>query len=135
MATGSMGTTIKYTPPGGTQKRIGKLTSIGEIAPDSQEIDVTTLDAAGGYRQYMQGLRDAGTLEIQGFYDSADAGQSALRAAFGSGETGSYVIEFTDGSTFAFSAFVKALRTGAAEVDGAIGFGAALRITGGITAA
>ena len=133
MATAPIGTTMKFTPQSGTQTVIGKLTSIGEISPDSEEIDITTLDSAGGYRQYMQGLRDAGTIEIEGFYDPDDAGQAVLRSAYASGAPGSVRISFPDGTVFTFSAFVKSHRAGAAEVDGAIGFAAVLRITGGIT--
>lgn len=42
-------------------------------------------------------------------------------------------IAFADGTEVSFSAFVKSHVIGAAEVDGAVGFGATLRITGGVT--
>ena len=132
MATNSMGTTLKFTPSGGTQVTVGKLSSIGEIAPDSEELDVPTLDAANGCREYMQGLRDAGELEIEGYHDADDSGQAALRTAYASGDCGSFVITFPDGTTATFTAFVKSHTLGAAEVDGAVGFGATLRITGAI---
>lgn len=132
MATNSMGTTLQFTPSGGTQVTVGKLSSIGELSPDSEELDVTTLDATGGYREYIQGLRDAGELEIEGYHNAGDNGQAALRAAYASGDCGSFVITFPDNTTAAFSAFVKSHTLGAAEVDGAVGFGATLRITGAI---
>lgn len=133
MATRAQGTTLKFTPAGGTQTVVGKLTSIGEIAPSAEELDVTTLDSTGGYREYVQGFRDSGELELSGFHDGDDAGQSALRAAFATGAAGAAVITFPDGTTVSFSAFVKSHTIGAAEVDGAVGFGAVLRITGGVT--
>ena len=107
MATNSMGTTLQFTPSGGTQVTVGKLSSIGELSPDSEELDVTTLDATGGYREYIQGLRDAGELEIEGYHNAGDNGQAALRAAYASGDCGSFVITFPDNTTAAFSAFVK----------------------------
>ena len=135
MATVSKGTTLKFTPAGGEAILVGRLTSIGEITSDSAEIDVTTLDSPGGYREFMQGWRDAGMLEISGFHAKDDAGQEALRVAYESGAAGQAVVTFSDGCSVCFSAFVKSHSVGAAAVDGAIGFGAVLRITDPLTIA
>ena len=126
MAIRAQGTTLKFTPKGKTQVTVGMLRSVGEIASDSEEIDVTTLDSTGGYREYVQGL--------PGFHGS-DAGQKALREAYASGDAGAVEVGFPDGSKATFNAFVKGYTLGAAEVDGAVGFGAVLRITGGVTIA
>lgn len=132
-ATKSQGTTLKFTPDGGTQVTVGKLSSVGEIQPDSEELDVTTLESEGGYREYMQGFRDAGEVELSGYHDAGDAGQKALRAAYASGKAGSFEVSFPDGSKVSFSGFVKSHTIGSAEVDGAIGFGAVVRVSGGVT--
>ena len=79
MAVTAQGTTLKFTPQGGEQVTVGKVVSIGEIGGDSQEIDVTTLDSQGGYREYAQGYKDAGSLAVQGYHDKSDAGQAALQ--------------------------------------------------------
>ena len=42
-------------------------------------------------------------------------------------------ITFPDGTIVAFNGYVKAHTIGAAEVDGAVGFGAVLRVTGAVT--
>lgn len=128
MATKALGTVLKYG-----QTVVGKLTSVGEIAPDSEELDVTTLDSEGGYREYLQGFRDSGEVEVEGFHEKGDAGQTALRAAYASGTAGAVEVDFPDGTKVTFNAFVKGYTLGAAEVDGAVGFGATLRITGGVT--
>ena len=60
MATSAQGTILKFTPSGGEQVTVGRLTSVGEIAPEAEAVDVTTLDSAGGYREYIQGFRDSG---------------------------------------------------------------------------
>ena len=99
MATHSHGTVLKFTPSGGTQVAVGKLTGIGELTPDSEVVDVTTLDSAGGYRESMQGFREAGELTLTGFYASGDAGQSAIRAAYGTGAIGA-VLRLTGPVTF-----------------------------------
>jgi hypothetical protein len=49
--TRALGTTISFN-----SKTIGALTSIGEITPDSEELDATTLDSVGGYREFLQGF-------------------------------------------------------------------------------
>lgn len=133
MATKALGTIFKFTPANGAQVTVGRLTSVGEIAPDSEEIDVTTLDSEGGCREYVQGFRDSGEVELSGFHEKGDAGQTALRTAYSSGQPGEAEVSFPDGTKAAFSAFVKSYTLGAAEVDGAVGFGAVLRITGGVS--
>lgn len=128
MATGAKGTVLKYN-----NAVVGRLTSVGEISPDSEELDVTTLDSEGGYREFLQGYRDSGTVELTGFHEKGDAGQAALRAAYDGGEAGSVQVDFPDGTVVSFRAFVKGYTLGAAEVDGAVGFGAVLRVTGAVT--
>ena len=132
MAVNSYGTVFRFTPEGGQQAAVGSIVSIGEIACDSEEIDVTALDSEGGYREYIQGYRDAGVVKLEGFHDAGDAGQAAIRAAFDSGKKGDFVIAFPDGSEARFKGFVKSYGLGAAKVDGAVGFSAAVRITGGV---
>ena len=132
-ATRAQGTTLKFTPADGTQVVVGKLTSVGEIAPEAEEVDITTLESTGGYREYMQGFRDSGELEITGFHDADDAGQTALLTAFASGASGSFEVKFPDDTAVTFSGFIKSHTIGSAEVDGAIGFGAMIRISGAVT--
>jgi predicted phosphoribosyltransferase len=48
-------------------------------------------------------------------------------------DAGAAEVVFPDGSCATFSAMVKGYTVGAAEVDGAVGFGAVLRVTGGVT--
>lgn len=128
MATKAQGTVFKFD-----QKTVGKLSSVGEIAPEAETLDVTTLDSAGGYREFLQGYRDSGLVELTGFHEKDDEGQSALRAAFDSGNVGDAQVQFPDGTQVTFRAFVKSYSLGAAEVDGAVGFGATLKITGAVT--
>lgn len=134
-ATRAQGTTLKFTPAGGAQVIVGRLTSVGEIQPDSEEVDVTTLESAGGYREYIQGFRDSGEVELSGYHDAGDAGQKALRAAYDDGKIGAFEVCFSDGTKVNFSGFVKSHAIGAAEVDGAVGFGAVVRISGAVTVA
>ena len=128
--TRALGTTITFNA-----KTIGSLTSIGEITPDSEELDATTLDSQGGYREFLQGFKDSGEVTLSGYYDKADAGQQELITGYGNGEVKAVAIAFpnsTGGATF--NAYVKSFTLGAADVDGIVGFGATLRISGAVTA-
>lgn len=127
----ALGTTITFN-----SQAVGALTSIGEITPDSEELDASTLDSAGAYREFKQGFKDSGNCALSGYYNKADAGQAALIAAYATGATAPVVVTFPEaGGTVTFNAYVKSVTVGAAEVDGLVGFGADLRITGAVTVA
>jgi len=133
MAVTGMGTVLKFAPAGEESVVVGRLTSIGSIAEDSQEIDVTTLDAPDGMKEFVQGAKDPGQVDVEGFFAPGDAGQAALIRAYRLGAAGQAEVAFADGTTAVFSAFVKRYSIGSAEVDGAVGFRAVLRLTGGVT--
>jgi predicted secreted protein len=126
--TRALGTTITFNA-----KTIGALTSIGEITPDSEELDATTLDSQGGYREFLQGFKDSGEVTLSGYYDKTDVGQQELITGYGNGEAKAVVITFPNSSGATFQAYVKSFTLGAADVDGIVGFGATLRISGAVT--
>ena len=130
----AMGTSISFTQ-NNSAVTIGRLRSISEIKSDSDAVDVTTLDAAGGCRQYVQGMKDAGEVTLEGFYESGESGQAALRTLYQSGAAVPFTVTFPDQSAATFTAFVKSYAVGAASVDGAVGFSAVLRLSGGVTVA
>ena len=125
----ALGTTITFN-----SQAVGRLTSIGEIKPDSEELDSTTLDSSGGYREFLQGFKDSGEVTLSGYYDKADAGQQELITGYGTGDVDPVAIAFPNSSGGAtFNAYVKSFTLGAADVDGIVGFGATLRISGAVT--
>ena len=128
--TKALGTTITFNA-----KTIGGLTSIGEVTPDSEELDATTLDSSGGYREYIQGFKDSGECSLTGFLVTADPGQGELRTGYGSGAVKEAVITYPDNTTVTFNAYVKSYSMGAADVDGIVGFAATLRISGSVAVA
>lgn len=122
----SLGTTIAL---GG--KVIGNLKSIGEVGGTAEEIDVTTLDSDGGYREFLQGFKDAGEVAIQGFLlDNDKTNQSEVVRLFDNGENVQSVITFPSKATMTFNSFVKSYKIGPGEVEGAIGFSASIRVVG-----
>jgi hypothetical protein len=127
--TRALGTTITFNA-----KTIGALTSIGEITPDSEELDATTLGSTGGYREFLQGFKDSGEVTLSGYYDKTDVGQQALITGYGTGTVSAVVITFPNSAGGAsFQAYVKSFTLGSADVDGIVGFGATLRISGAVT--
>ena len=126
--TRALGTTISFNA-----QNIGALTSIGEITPDSEELDATTLDSTDGYREFLQGFKDSGEVTLSGYYKKTDPGQQELITGYGNGEAKTVVIAFPDAGGASFQAYVKSYTLGAADVDGIVGFGATLRISGEVT--
>ncbi|WP_019534211.1 phage tail tube protein [Paenibacillus ginsengihumi] len=123
-ATRSIGTTFKLgTTP------IGDLTAIGSPNVDTEEIDVTTLDSVGAYREYISGFKDAGEVTLSGYFVPTDAGQAAAYAALESGEIQECEIEYPMGASWAFEGFVKNF-TVTTELEEAIGFEVTIRVTG-----
>lgn len=129
----AQGTTLSYTKEGAEKKAVGNLNSIGELSQTSEEIDVTTLDAEGAYRKYIPGFKDAGQLQLGGFFTPGNASQDELNDLYQEGETCSWEIAFNDGSTVTFNAFVMGIAIGPVEVNGSPNFSATLRVTGPIT--
>lgn len=128
-----LGASISHLPTHddvGTPTVIGSLTSIGEISPTADELDTTCLDSTGGYREFIAGFKDSGELAITGFHDSADTGQALCRTLFGTGASGYFWVKFSDGSEVILTGFLKGYTAGSADVDGIVGFGAAIRVTG-----
>lgn len=111
---------------------IGGLTSIGGIEITADEIDVTTLDSEGGYKEFIGGFKDAGEVPVEGFFDSENEGQLAMQDSLDSGLAEDYKIMFptTPKAEWAFKAIVKGFKVGDVDVDGNITFGATLRISG-----
>ena len=128
----SMGTTFSCTSDG-NETVIGLLRSISELKLDSEMLDTTTLDSEDGFRTYTQGARDAGELTLEGYLSSAEAGQSLLRSLYLSGTAADFCITFPDGQKALFKALVKTVWLGGVQVDEPAGFGATLRLSGGVT--
>ncbi len=109
---------------------IGALRSISEIKADSEKVDVTPLDAEGGYRTYAQGPKAMGEVTLEGFHDRAQQGQQALRTLFASGAQVPFTVTFPDGMALSFQAFVKSYSFSNVEVEGVVHFTAVLCLSG-----
>lgn len=127
----SLGTTLTKTKSGSEQADlvIADLTSIGEVGVESDEIDVTTLDSTGGYKEYIAGFKDAGEVSLAGIIKSETA-MEAMLALAESQALEEWTIEAPSGSTWVFDGFVKMFKEAEATVEGVRGFTASIRISG-----
>jgi len=123
----SIGTKLRRTS--GTPTFIADLTSIGEVGIENSEIDVTTLDSASNYKEFIAGFKDGGEISLTGF--NKTEGNMAEMLAFAEAQTNqSYEIIFPTGAKWFFVGFVKMWKQAENSVEGVRGFTGAIRITG-----
>lgn len=123
----SIGTTLSKTS--GTPADIADLTSIGEIGIENSEIDVTTLDSADNYKEYIAGFKDAGEVSLAGFVKS-EANMEDMLALAEAQTVESWEIEFPSGAKWFLTGFVKIWKEAESTVEGVRGFTGSIRITG-----
>ena len=111
---------------------VGGLTDVTPGGVDVTNIDVTAHDSTGGWREFVGGLTDGGTLELSGNYNLADVGQIELRAE--RGQVAAIIVTFSDLSTSTFSAVVGGFNL-ANPLDDKIEFSCSLKVTGPIVIA
>ena len=109
---------------------IGGLTDVSIPETEVTDVDTTTHDTEGGYRTFVGGLKDGGTLTLSGNYDIADTGQSYLRLPANQGGAAvAVIVTFSDLSTASFNAVVKGYGT-SNPLDDVVTFTSSLRISG-----
>jgi predicted secreted protein len=120
----------------GTQLKIGlnviaELRSIGSPSVTTEELDVTTLDSEGGFREYIAGFSDPGEVAISGLFYPGDAGQAALYAAMESKDIQDFEIIYPAklGASWTFQGYVSAFNV-TAELEDAVAFEATIRVSG-----
>lgn len=108
---------------------VPECTTIPGPAGTSDEIDFTHLRSTGGYREYKQSFKDNDDMTMECNYIPGDPVQAAIRAAYLAGTVIDWVKHYPDGSTDAFSGYVKSASSPAAVGD-KMGFTFTLRVTG-----
>lgn len=129
MVARSLGTTLTV----GT-KAIGGLTSISGVEISADTIDVTTLDSADGYREYMAWLKDGGEVSAEGYMDEKGTDESETAALVGETEQ-DCVIQFpkgtnaTAGPKWEFKGIVTGFGTNV-ELEDPLGFSITIKVSG-----
>lgn len=127
----SMGTTLTLSKSGdeAADTVIGHLSSIGEQATEAEEVDVTTLDSPNGAKEYIQGAKDPGSVEMSG-NDMADGQTAKLKAIFSSGEVRDWVVTYPNGAKLSMKGYISNFKHGEATTDGLVTYGFTLRLSG-----
>lgn len=105
---------------------IGGLTDVSPGGGDVTFVDTTTHDSVGGWKTYVGGLKDGGTLELTGKYNISDTGQASLRTNFGVLKP--IIVTFSDSSTATFDGIIGAYNT-SSPLDDATEFTCSVKIT------
>ena len=99
----------KTTTIADSSGNIANVDAIGDLSLTADEIE-DTVYGAGGWKTFVQGLKDAGTFDLTVNYDAKDtSGNIRLTQAFVSGDSAQYTITFPDSSTLIFTAFVAGI--------------------------
>ena len=102
MAIIGVGTTLRI---GGTL--IGKVTNISGPSMSKETVDTTSFDNTDGYRSFIVGLKDAGTLTFTLMFDKTM--YSTLKAAFEDNTAKAIEITLPDDTKLTFNGFVTEL--------------------------
>jgi len=122
---------------------VAELTNISGLDATADEIDYTSHSSYEGWRQFIQGLKDAGGLDIDGNYVTDESllnsgeGQDIIDEAFNYGGHIPMAIAWpvkgsSDYLVLEFVGFLTARRNPSAPVDDLIDFSATIKATGWI---
>jgi predicted secreted protein len=98
----------------------------------ADELDVTDHSSAGGFREFIAGLKDAGEVSGELHFDPSNGTHDDATGLIGELEDGSvknYQILFPDSSTVTFAAIVTAFEP-SAPVDGKLTASFTLKVSG-----
>lgn len=128
----SMGTSLTMTKSGAEEADlvISHIVSIGEQASEAEEIDVTTLDSPNRAKEFIQGAKDPGSIEVT-VNNLFDGEAEKINAVYKSGEVREWTEEYPDSkATLAYSGYISSFKYGEATTDGLATYGFTIRLTG-----
>lgn len=101
---------------------------------DTEEIDVTTHDSPGGYRELLAGFKDGGEVTFEGIYDPNEASHDAatgLLKMYNTGERRDWriVTTATGNPEIQFIGFLRSIPL-SFPIDGPMTFNATIRVAG-----
>lgn len=97
---------------------IGGVTDFNPNGSARPIVDIT--DISDSHRKYKVGIKDSVEVSINVLYDSSDAGQSELLAAYNSGEERYFKVVLPDGEETYVSVLVSGDGDQSNAIDGAI---------------
>lgn len=127
------GTILEYENPPSTWVPVPATGDYEVDLGETEQIDVTTHDSAGSYREFINGFKNAAEIAFPIIYDPANVAHEYLRAAHGGAAINLRVtLPDAGNATFTFAALVTGFRVGV-PVQGALGATVTVKPTGAIT--
>lgn len=100
VSTGKTGRGVKFSIASGaspaTFLAIANVTSINPSGREAEEIDFTHLGSEGGFREFRQGFKDAGTISIEYQFSPEEESHTELLELWNSGDVITWRVDFTD---------------------------------------
>jgi len=108
-AVASFGALLKKHISGSTWASVGEVTTLTGPNMSRETIDVTSLSSTGGYREFIAGLRNPGTITCTMNFNRTD--YDTMKADFESDEAKDYelILPDADKTSLEFSALVTEL--------------------------
>lgn len=128
----AMATSLKMVKTGSEANDlvIAHITSIGEQSSEAEEIDVTTLDSPNRSKEFIQGAKDPGSIEVA-VNNCFDGQVETLRSVYQSGAVRQWVETYPDDAgTLTYSGYISALKFGEATPDGLVTANFTIRLSG-----
>jgi hypothetical protein len=113
---------------------VANIASISLSGRNADEVDFTHLGSDGGYREFRQGFKDAGELQITVHFDPASAthlgGTRSIEALLTSGDVFNWEIHWPAKNKKAYGAGYFRSNDISFNVDDPVGGDASIRVTG-----
>lgn len=111
---------------------IGELVKISGVSKSREQMESTNFTSADGYKTFVNGMRDGGTIRVETRFDPANTGQVAVDTAFELDATVAIVIAMPSafGTTWSATANVAGVGIGDVDPKGLVPFFGEFKITG-----
>ena len=110
---------------------VGFLTDINGIDKTADQIEVTTLDSSGRYREFIGGFKDGGEVTITGYFAPGNAGQTELEEKLEDGTQNAFTITYPAelGATWVFEGIVTRF-SASSSLEDPVSFEATIKVVG-----
>ena len=113
-----------------TYTEVSEVVTFSGLDGSATEIDVSHLGSTA--KEYLMGLEDLGSFQLECNYLSGDAGQTAMRTAQGSNTIQDFKATLSDNTELTFQGFVTTAPI-SGGVDAKVDASFTIRISGGVT--
>lgn len=108
---------------------VGRVHNVGEVKRTRETVDVTTHDSPGDSKEFISGLRDGGSVQIQ-YRVATDAGQAAIAAADDDGDPHNFRVVYPNAMGWTFSGIVTEYGVAESGVEGVLNGSATVKVSG-----